>query len=74
MNKFLSLFFSCLSFLLVLVPFGFSLWFIVQGADDNALWSLLSLLPLAPFISWLMSLSVRFEFRHVVFPRHASEE
>jgi hypothetical protein len=74
MNKFLSLFFSCLSFLLVLVPFGFCFWFILEGANDNALWAMLSLLPLAPFISWLMSLSVRFEFRHFVFPRHASEE
>lgn len=74
MNKFLSLFFFCLSFSLLLLPFGFSLWFILEGADDNALWAMLSLLPLAPFISWLMSLSVRFEFRHFVFPRHASEE
>ena len=74
MNKFLSLFFSCLSFLLVLVPFGFSLWFIVQGANDNALWAMMAVLPLMPLISWFMSLSVRFEFRHVVFPRHASEE
>jgi len=74
MNKFISLFFFCLSFLLLLLPFGFSLWFIVQGADDNALWAMLSLLPLVPFISWFMSLSVHFEFKHVVFPRHASEE
>jgi hypothetical protein len=74
MNKFLSLFFSCLSFLLVLVPFGFSLWFIVQGANDNALWSLLAAIPVAPVVNWLLGLSVRFEFRHFVFPRHASEE
>ncbi len=74
MNKFLSLFFSCLSFLLVLVPFGFSLWFIVQGANDNALWAMMSVLPLMPFISWFMSLSVHFEFRHVVFPRHVLEK
>jgi len=74
MNKFLSFLFLALSCVLVVAPFGFCLWFIWQGADDNALWSLLSLLPLAPFISWLMSLSVRFEFRHFVFPRHASEE
>ena len=74
MNKFFARFFFCLSFLVLLVPFGFCLWFIWQGADDNALWSLLSLLPLAPLIDWLIKLSVDFEFRHVVFPRHASEE
>jgi hypothetical protein len=74
MNKLLSCLFFCLSFLLLLLPFCFCFWFITQGADDNALWAMLSLLPLAPFISWLMSLSVRFEFRHFVFPRHASEE
>jgi hypothetical protein len=74
MNKFLSFLFLTLSCVLVVAPFAAGLWFIWEGADDNALWSLLSLLPLVPLIDWLIKLSVDFEFRHVVFPRHASEE
>ena len=74
MNKLLSLLFLALSCVLAVAPFGAGLWFIWEGADDNALWAMMVVLPLMPFISWFMSLSVRFEFRHFVFPRHASEE
>ena len=61
--KFLSSFLMALAILIVVVPFLFTCFYVLQNKTDEAIMSMLAVLPLSLPAYWMVEKSVDLEFK-----------